>query len=113
MFNIGEDIRYTKVVQNEKSHILTGTSYNEGMNSNLRLESGEEIINHATHMARLDYSDISSIPTNIQNFQEQMKYISKEDAELLTRPTKLSALQYKLLTCNEQFNLLYFHKCFS
>ena len=92
---------------------MTDTSYNEGMNSNLRLESGEEIINHATHMARLDYSDIASIPTNIQHFQEQMKYISKEDAERLTRPTKLTALQYKLLTWHEQFNHLYFKKCFS
>ena len=69
MFNIGEDIRYTKVVQNEKSHILTGTSYNEGMNSNLRLESGEEIITHSTHMARLDNPDIASITTNPQYFQ--------------------------------------------
>ena len=69
MFNIGEDIRYTKDVQNEKSHILTGTSSNEGMNYNLRLESGEEITNHATHMARSDYSDIASIPTNLQHFQ--------------------------------------------
>ena len=54
MFKIGGEISYTKDGTNEKAHILTGTFYNEEMNSNLRLESGEEIITHANHIARLD-----------------------------------------------------------
>ena len=45
------------------------------MKYNLRLESGEEIITHATHMARLDDPDIASIPTNPNYFQEKMQYI--------------------------------------
>ena len=63
-FNIGEEIRYTNDGQNEKSHILTGTSSNERMKYNLSLESGEEVITHATHMARLDDPKSVSIPNN-------------------------------------------------
>ena len=68
-FNIGEEIRHTKDGHNEKSHILTGTFSNEVMKYNFRLESGEEIITHTNHTARLDDYDISSIPTNPHNFQ--------------------------------------------
>ena len=49
-------------------------------------------------MARLDDPDIASIPTKPHNFQEQMKYISKEDAERLARPSKLTALQQQFLS---------------
>ena len=70
-FNIDEEIRYTKDWHNEKAHILTGTSSNEGMKYHLRLEIGEEIITHATHMTRLDDPDIVSIPTNPKNYQEK------------------------------------------
>ena len=63
------------------------------MKYNLRLEIVEEIVTHTTHMARLDDPDIASIPTKPHNFQEQMKYISKEDAERLARPTKLTEFQ--------------------
>ena len=107
-FNIGQDIKYTKDGNNEKSHIITGTSSNEGMKQNLRLESGEEIITHSTHMARLDNPDIASITTNPQHFQEQMQYISKDDAKCLARPTKLTALQQQFLTWHEQLNHLSF-----
>ena len=78
------------------------------MKYNFSLEIGEEIITHATHMARLDDPDISSIPTNPHHFQEQMKYISKEDAERLARPIKLIALQQRFLTWHERLNHLSF-----
>ena len=75
---------------------MTGTLSNEGMKYNLRLESGEDIFTHANHMARFDNPEIASIPTNPQNFQEQMQYLSKEDANRLARPTKITALQQKI-----------------
>ena len=107
-FNIGEEIKYTKDGHNEKGHILTGTSYIEGMKYNLLIESGEEIVTHTTHMARLDDPDIASIPTNPQHFKEEIQYLSKEYAEHLARPTKLTALQQKFLTWYERLNHLYF-----
>ena len=69
-FNICEEIRYTKDGHNEKAQIMTGTFSNEAMKYNLRLESGEDIVTHATHIACLDDPEIASIPTNPQNFQE-------------------------------------------
>ena len=107
-FNIGEEIRYTKDGHNEKAHILTGNFSNKGMKYNFRLESGEEIITRATHRARLYDPDITSIPTNPHRFQEQIQYLSKEYAERLARPTKLTALQQKFLTWHERLNHLSF-----
>ena len=78
------------------------------MKYNLHLESGEEIITHTTHMSRLDDYGIASIPTNPQNFQEQMQYISKEDEERLARPTELTALQHNFFTLHERLNHLSF-----
>ena len=63
-------------------------------------------------MAGLYYPNISSIPTNPQHFQEQMQYISKEDAERLASPTKLTALQQQFLTWHERLNHLYFSEMF-
>ena len=112
IFNIGGEIMYTKDGHNEKAHIMTGTVSNEGMKYNLRLESGEEIVTHTTHIARLDDPEIASIPTNPYNYQEQMKYISKEDAERLARPSKLTALQQQFLTWYERLNHLSFSEMF-
>ena len=48
---------------------MTGNLSNEGMKYNLGLESGEDIVTHTTHMARLDDTEISYIPTNPHHFQ--------------------------------------------
>ena len=48
---------------------MAGNCSNGGMKYNLRLESGEDIVAHPTHMERLYHSDIASIPTNPQHFQ--------------------------------------------
>ena len=47
-------------------------------------------------MERLDDTDIASIPTNPHHFQEQMQYLSKEDANRLARQTKITTLQQKI-----------------
>ena len=92
-FNIGEAISYTKDGYNEKAHILAGNFSNEFMKYNLRLESGDDVVTHANHMARLDNTKIASIPTNPWHYKEKMKYLLKEDDERLARPTKLTAVQ--------------------
>ena len=63
-------------------------------------------------MECLDNTDIASIPTNPQHFQEQMQYISKEDTERLVRTTKLTAFQQKFFTWQERLNHLHFSEIF-
>ena len=50
---------------------MAGTSYDEGMQYNSHIESGQDIVTHATQMSHLYYPDIGSITTDPQHFKNK------------------------------------------
>ena len=108
MFNIGEEIMYTKDGHNENSHIMAGTISDESIQYKLYLESGEWIVAHATHMACLDEPDTASISNEPKYSKEQIQYLYKEYYERLAWPIKLTSHQHKCITWHERYNPLYF-----
>lgn len=117
LFNLGDELLYTKVDSKKKKATTISVVY-EGVNADglthiIRLPDGsKESVHESTLQDHLQAS-FSNIPQTPYEYQQEVGVgISQEEAQRLARPTVLSPTQQELLSWHHRLYHLSFDKIF-